>query len=230
MSIFGLMMAARTLSFYANKGSVVQNNLANQATDGFKFDRIIAAYDPATGAPALNRSIDMKQGTFEETGNPFHMALEGPGFFVLDTPDGARLTRNGNFRLNTEHVLVDEANRPVMGQNGPIRLDGNKVELSSDGSVMLDGTAVDQVRLVSVANPEQMGKDGISLFIPNGELQGVDPDVTRLRQFGLETSNVDGVTGIGDMITIQRNFAMNMSAMQSMDKMLETVTTNVGRV
>jgi flagellar basal-body rod protein FlgG len=230
MSLYGVLAAARTLSYYARKSYVVQNNLANQSTDGYKFDRIIGAYDPATGTPAMNRSVDLTQGSLEVTGNPFDLSLEGAGFFVIDTPAGERLTRNGAFGLNTERVLVDAANRPVLGQEGPLTIHGDQVEVQVDGVVMVDGEKVDRLRIVNVANPERMAKEGISLLVPNGPLTDVSVNDTKVRQYGLEQSNVKPIEGMSDMITIQRNFALNMSALTKMDSMLETVTNNLGRV
>ena len=84
----------------------------------------------------LNQSVDMSQGTFEHTGNQLDMALEGPGFFVVDTPNGERLTRNGSFALNIDRVLVDEANRPVLGKEGPLVIHGQEVEVQ----VVLDSS------------------------------------------------------------------------------------------
>jgi flagellar basal-body rod protein FlgF len=229
VSIYGMIMAARTLNALTNRSSVLQNNLANQSTDGYKFDRIIAAFDPATGAPSLARAIDLEQGHLLETSDPFHVALDGPGFFVVQTPNGERLTRNGAFHL-LDGVLVDGASRPVLGQHGPIKIGtGTQIEIGRDGLIRVDGVDVDQLRVVTVAAPGRLSKEGISLFVPNGEMTPADPAETRILQGHLEESNVDAIAGIGELIDIQRSFALTMGAMRTMDAVLETVSKNVGQ-
>ena len=229
MSIYGMIMAARTLNALVHRSNVAQNNLANQATDGFKFDRVIAAFDPASGVPSLGRSIDLKQGHLLETGDSFHVALEGEGFFVVQTPNGDRLTRNGAFRL-VDGVLVDGVDRPVLGQNGPVTIaSGTQIEISPDGTIRVDGVETDRFRVVTVAVPGQLTKEGVSLLVPNGEVTPADPAATRVLQGHLEESNVDAINGLGELIGIQRNFALTMGAMRTMDAVLETVSNNVGK-
>ncbi len=228
MSLFGMFMAARTLTALSRRGSVTQNNLANQSTQGFKFDRIIAAFDPASGAPTLSRATDMGQGALLRTDNPFDMALQGPGFFVIETPNGERLTRNGGFQV-LNGKLVDDAQRPVLGENGSISIDGTDVVLHADGTIMVDGKYVDRIRIVSAPNNADLVKEGIGLFQINGPLGSVSVAETQLVQGHVEESNMNAMAGIGDMIDIQRNFALTMGALRTMDSMLETVTNQVGR-
>ena len=97
MSIYGIKMAARTLGYLTRKSAILQNNLANQATDGFKFDYVFGTNDTGT-SPTLNRAISFANGSLLDTGNPFDLALRGPGFFAVQTPQGERLTRNGYAR------------------------------------------------------------------------------------------------------------------------------------
>ena len=94
MSIYGLHMAARTLTYLTRKSMILQNNLANQSTDGFKLDYSFGTFDPS-GVPTLNRSMKLSQGSFVQTGNAFDVAMDGPGFFVVQGNAGPRLTRNG---------------------------------------------------------------------------------------------------------------------------------------
>lgn len=230
MSLYGMMMAARSLSFYTDQSSVMQNNLANQTTDGFKFDQILGAWDPVSGAPVLNRSVNVKQGEVEQTGNQLDLALQGPGFFVLDTPNGERLTRNGHFSQDREGFLVDEAGRRVLGTDGPILVNEGTVEISDNGLVVVDGEEVAQLRIVTVANPGRLQKEGVHLLVSTEPLVAADRSDVTVRQFAVEQSNVNSIAGIGELITVQRNFMLSMSALTTMDDMLRTVTNDVGRL
>lgn len=229
MPLFGMLMAARSLSALSKRSDVMQNNLANQATEGFKFDRIIAGFDPATGVPSLARTTDLSQGSLLQTDNPFHMALRGPGFFVIDTPNGERLTRNGSFQL-INGALVDHANHPLLGDKGPVVVSGEVLELGADGTVMVDGEVVNRIRMVDVEGIAQLNKDGVSLFTFNDPLVPVNVAETQLVQGHVEESNMNAISGVGDMIEIQRNFALTMGALQTLDSSLEKITNNVGQV
>lgn len=229
MPLFGMLMAARTLSALSRRSDVMQNNLANQSTEGFKFDRIIAGFDPATGVPSLARTTDLSQGSLLQTDNPFHMALRGPGFFVVDTPNGERLTRNGSFQL-IDGMLVDNANRPLLGEKGPIVVNGDTLELGADGTVSVDGTEVNRIRIVNVQGTAQLNKEGISLFNAVDPLVRVNVAETQLVQGHVEESNMNAISGIGDLIEIQRNFAMTMGALTTLDSSLGKITNNVGQV
>ena len=170
----------------------------------------------------------MAQGELLRTDNPLDMALRGPGFFVIETPNGERLTRNGGFQVSNGK-LVDDAQRPVLGENGSISIDGNDVVLSADGAITVDGKYVDRIRIVSAQDNADLVKEGISLFQTNGPLGAVSISETQLVQGHVEESNMNAMAGIGDMIDIQRNFALTMGALRTMDSMLETVTNQIGR-
>jgi len=221
-------MAARMLGYLTRKGQIIQNNLANQATDGFKLDKIYGTFDARFNGPVLNRTVSMQQGPYLQTGNPLDVMLQGPGFFVVRTPNGDRLTRNGSFHLD-HHRLVDQGGQPVLGTDGPIVIDGTEVEISSDGTIVVDDVTVGQLQIVTEAEPTALVKEGDNLFVPD-RMTPADPDTTVVRQFGVEESNVNGVAGIGELIEVQRQFAMMTSTMRSMDDTLAVVTNRVGRV
>lgn len=107
------------------KLEAVSNNLANVDTTGYKKD--VVSFDLKFKAQ-LNK--DFSQGDVTQTGNPFDVALAGPGFFKVETVDGIQYTRNGNFALNSEGVLVDLAGNPVLGQGEQSSLKAGRQKLT----------------------------------------------------------------------------------------------------
>ena len=114
MPIQGILNTARSLSFYTRKQEVVANNLANANSDAFKADRIMARAYPGATFPVPVQTIDLQQGTFRETSRPLDVALSGPGFLVVHTADGDRLTRGGSLQLDPAGRLTDSHGDLVM--------------------------------------------------------------------------------------------------------------------
>jgi flagellar basal-body rod protein FlgF len=143
----------------------VSHNLANASTLGFKREllnnwQLSPPQNPLAGEPEAAqyvdvRSRDLNQGSIHETGKDTDLALQGPGFFKIQTPQGIRYTRNGNFRLNPDLQLVTQEGYQVMGKNGPITLDSLDKDFTFDaeGGVHLDKNLGDQIIVVDFPNP-----------------------------------------------------------------------------
>jgi flagellar basal-body rod protein FlgF/flagellar basal-body rod protein FlgG len=140
------------------------NNLANISTTGYKAPREFynslnaSLSSPARQVSVLNRAIndyavlggarvDIQQGTPERTGNELDLALEGSGFFVVQTKVGLRYTRNGNFRTDANGQLVTARGDPVMGDQGPVQLPDAPVSISPDGTISSQGAVVANLRI-----------------------------------------------------------------------------------
>jgi len=148
--------------------AILTNNLANANTAGFKADRPVFQVEPlpdvvgplaaSEAAPAVMTSLnrfhgrdsaqtqlsavhtDFTQGALRTTGNPLDVALEGRGFFAVQTADGVAYTRQGTFSLNAEGVIVTAHGLPVLGDNGPLRLPPGKIEIDATGRVRVGST------------------------------------------------------------------------------------------
>jgi flagellar basal-body rod protein FlgF len=230
MPLQGILNTARTLSFYARRQEVTANNLANASTDGFKADRVLAHRLNGTTAPVPVVETDLRQGTFRETGRSLDLGLDGDGYFVVATPQGERLTRGGSFRLDTAGRLANSQGDLVLGDGGPIVLQGGKVEVHADGSILVDGQAAGRLRIVSPDQPRQMLKEGFGRYAPGGEVHTVDEDTTHVRQGAVEEANLDSLLSMVDLVTIQRAYAANADALKAMDSVLGAVTNEVGKV
>ena len=131
MPFQGIQDTARTLSFYTRLQQVVANNLANANTEAFKADRMTARLLEGSEAPVPVQAIDFQQGTLRLTGRPLDLAIEGAGFFVVQTENGERLTRGGSLTLDRVGQLIDSEGAPVLGKDGPIVFAGGHMEIGN---------------------------------------------------------------------------------------------------
>ncbi len=227
--ISGILRAASALSFYGRRQEVTANNLANTNTAGFKADRIIAARPSDLTHPVPVEETDLSQGSLRITERPLDLALEGPGFLVVETGGGERLVRGGSLRLDGAGQLVAEEGVPVLGEQGAIVILGSGVTIDAEGAVSSDGRFIDRLRLVRPGEGAVLMKEGAGRFrLDRGELGGA-PDV-RVRQGQLEEANLDAVSGMVSLVEIQRAYGAAATALKTMDSVLGAVTTEVARV
>ncbi len=224
--------AARALRYFQRLQETLANNLANAPTDGFKGDLMFGQLLGNSVAPTPMQTLNMTQGSLRETGGLYDLALEGQGFFVAGTAAGERLTRGGALHLDPGGMLVDAQGDPLMGVDGPIVVPGDgseSFEVQADGVVLVNGARIGQLRLENVTDPANIEKEGLGRFLATGPTEAVNIADTRVRQGSIEESNVDTINGMIDLITIQREYQANMTALQALDGQLETVANNIGR-
>lgn len=229
MTIPGILRTARTLTYYERMQEMTANNLANVSSDGFKADRMTAHLEAGAGAPTPVTQMDLSQGTFRETGRPLDLALDGQGFFVVGTARGERLTRGGGFRLDGAGTLTDQHGDPVLGKNGPVVITGGDVEVRADGTVVVDNTAVDALRLETVADPATLRKEGGGHLSSTAPTMAADGATLRVRQGAIEEANLDAIHGMVDLVTIQRAYSANINVLRAMDGVLSTVANDLAR-
>ncbi|MPN46706.1 Flagellar basal-body rod protein FlgG [bioreactor metagenome] len=163
------------------------------------------------------------------TGNDFDLAIDGKGFFAVETPNGVRYTRNGTFTKNIVGDLINNEGYRVLGQNGPIRINGNKMTVADDGRVFVDGVEAGRLQVVEFANEKQLTKEGSSLYIAAADSQSQQA-TGRVCQGFTEGSNVNVVAEMVNLINGYRAYETNAKTVQSQDQMLEKAVTEVGRV
>lgn len=235
--------------------TTISNNLANVATVGFKKDRVVfedlfyqIQRQPGTQADELNQVPSgiqvgtgvringtqkvFTEGPTETTGNELDIAINGQGFFQIESPDGEILfTRNGQFQLNAESLLVNGNGLPL-AQNIAIPDNTTKVTIGTDGTVTAvvagDAAPVElgQILTVNFVNPAGLEALGGNLFrqtAASGEpVEGVPGEEARgkLQQFTVESSNVSVVDEMVSMIAVQRAYEMNAKVVSAADGML----------
>lgn len=202
---------------------VIATNIANSSTPSFKaerlmFEEVVAGKAPYAGSGGSQRGLsfvrdfgmlrDTADGGLMQTGNTLDLALNGPGYFVVETPAGPRYTRNGNFRLDQDgrivtsdgHALLDGQNRPVSVPPGETR-----IEISAKGAVTTESGEVGRIQVVSFADEQALRKLGSGLYDTDQEPQPVAA-TTEVRQGMIEGSNVRAVAEITTMMEVMRRY------------------------
>lgn len=247
----GIYTAATAMISQRRRMDVVTSNLANATTPGYKEDTLLSRSfqdllvqrinDPAVVGAApevgpMNTGIhvDMvatsfEQGVIEQTGRDLDLALEGPGFFTVQTPDGERYTRSGSFRVSAAGELETISGHRVLGENGPIPVSDASFSVDSSGTVRSDA-GVFQLRISGFDDLGVLRKDGSGLYsIYGGGEPGTDMD-TVVRQGALEQSNVDLAGQMVEMIEITRSHELNQRIVRMMDEKLGKSVSEIGRL
>lgn len=204
----------------------IANNLANANTTGFKKD--VLSFDHLL---KTHQEANMTQGNISHTGNALDLALSGEGFFKVSTPDGIRYTRNGKFYLNAEGQLSTTSGHSVLGEGGPITIEGTDVSVDDSGRISVDGEEVDTLAVVSFAEPELLQKQGDSYYMYTGDDgEGPRPQETFVKQGYVEQSNVIVTQEMIKMIETLRHFESYQKVLQTFDETDAKVINDVGKL
>ena len=153
----------------------------------------------------------------------------GMGFFTVNTPQGQRFTRNGNFKLQ-DGLLVTGDGCKVQGLKGDIHLTGSNFEVSQDGFVKIDGKVEDRLKITTFLNTRDLEKEGAS-YLKGAPGKGIVLDRgIHTRQGFLEMSNVNTVQEMVDMLTVSRNYEANQKLLQSEDHLLQKTANELGKI
>lgn len=226
--INGMTQAAHALRYWEVRQQAVANNLANVSTDGFKAERVFARM-LEDAVPVADGATDFTPGTLRVTGEPLDLALEGEGFFVVDGPQGERLSRGGSFRLDDEGRITDARGNLLLGEGGPILVTEGVVEIARSGEVRVDGEVVDRLRLERVPSDVRLQHEAGTLFLPDPTREAMDPAIRPVRQGSIEESNVSSVEAMVDMISIQRAYSAVQNAVQTLDGIRATISSEIAR-
>jgi len=206
----------------------ISNNMANLSTNAFRKD--IISFSEALSMNYVSET-DITPGPVRHTGNDLDVALEGQGFFKVQTPKGVRYTRDGAFNLNAQGVLVTRSGDVVLGENGPITIAGGKMTITNDGQVVVDGTQVDKLMLVEFKRPQLLSKEGSSYYFHQGpESEVLAAAETDVKQSYLEGSNVNPTAEMIKMIEAFRSFESAQKGIQSIDEMTGKMINDQGMV
>jgi flagellar basal-body rod protein FlgF len=238
--IKGLYTSATAMRQGIIRQEMTANNLANAGTTGFKRDRffaeelIAAQTDKVTTDPLSSQAgkwTEYSQGAFVPTSAGLDFALQSEGFFVVSDGQSEFYTRDGHFERNSEGQLVDLQGRTVQGEGGNVTLPAGLVTSSADGRLSVDGVPVDRLRVVAFDNPQSLQKASGSAFTKSPQTASEVPvENPVVRQGFLESSNVDTVKEMVEMISTARNYEINAKLLTTQDATLQHSVNEVGRV
>lgn len=231
----GLLESTETLLAQEQRLNQVSNNLANVDTPGFKKENVTfwemlykANQNRQRVGKALRINTIQEQGVVQKTDNPLDVAISGDGFFKVQTPAGIRYTRAGNFQRNNIGQLVTPAGYPVVGDGGPIAIEGQKVDIAPDGRLFVDGAQVNTLAIATYEDPRDMIKEGENLFRLKDNAQEQVPLNFVLQQGHLEKSNVNTVTEMTEMIDLYRAYESQQKAIRAVDDLDDLAVRRVG--
>jgi flagellar basal-body rod protein FlgG len=249
----------------------ISNNLANVDTTSYKRDIAVSKNFPelllrrmdddgvyknpfgsADVAPVIGKIglgvemnelfTDFEQGSFKPTAGDSDFALEGKGFFAVETPAGERYTRNGNFTVGVEGYLMTKEGFPVLGENGRLYLKDSKFTVNKNGEVYArpisntdkDPVLLDRLKLVTFDNDRFIQKQGSSLYkdteVSGPAISAEGKNRPIVAQGFVEASNVNVVNEMVQMIEVNRAYEANQKTVQSEDTMMQKLWGDVVRV
>jgi flagellar basal body rod protein FlgG len=190
-------------------------DIANSATAGYKAERAGAAavnrpfaaiLESAVDTAPLPGKTDFRPGVIASTGRDLDVAIDGRGFFAVETPAGARYTRNGHFERRADGGLVTGDGMPVLGENGPIKLGTGQVAVLADGTITAGGTVAGRLQVVDFEDYQGLGREEAGRFrAPAGA--ATRPVSQRLVRGGaLEQANVSVVDRMASLSEVTRGF------------------------
>jgi flagellar basal body rod protein FlgG len=214
-------------------------DLANVSTAGYKTERMAkmasdrdqfaTALEAAVDVVGAGTKIDFRPGTIATTGRDLDAAIEGSGFFEIETARGVRYTRNGSFHRRADGVLTTAEGEPVMGESGEISLGTAAVAIGPDGTITSGNAVVGRLRVVEFASDRDLIRESGSRF---KALTGAEPAEVEAKVIGgaLEQSNVSIVDRMAAMTELSRGFeALQRGMSLLMNDLDSRVISELGR-
>lgn len=249
----GLYLAGTGMLVQRSKMDVITNNIANAETLGYKQDSLLSRSfedmmisrmnDPSvinrrrdvgplgTGVHIDEVFTSFSQGTPEQTGLTTDLCLTGNAFFVVNTPQGERYTRAGNFTLDAQGYLLDANGNQVQGQGGAIQLESERFLVNEQGQIIdFDtGAQIGALRLVGFENPEGLRKAGDNYFTDFGGSGPREPENAQVLQGYIESSNVNIAQEMVDMIVTSRAYETNQRSARMIDETLGRAVNDIAK-
>ena len=199
-------------------------DIANANTSGYKTERttdaqasrpqFAAVLQTAIDVAPGGRKLNVANGPINTTGRDLDVAIEGSGFFVVQTAAGPRYTRNGRFSVSADGTLVTEDGSTVQGTGGAIKLTKGEVSVDPDGTIKTGGTVAGKLSVVQFADPTQLMRESGANFRTDAEAQPVAN--VSVKGGALEESNVSVVERVAELTTVKRSFEALQKALSLM--------------
>jgi flagellar basal-body rod protein FlgF len=239
ISASGMLAQRRTMD-------VLSNNLANLDTIGFKRDNLMSRSfsdmligrinDPESNSSNIGKlsmgihadeiATDFEQGPMVGTARTADLALAGDGFFVVETPQGLRFTRSGNFQVDSSGYLCTQEGYYVRSATGRIKVGSQDFSADQNGTIK-SAAGTFKLQIVKFTDNSVLRKVGSNLYAGPGTAQNA---TCAVQQGYLEGSNVDLSTEMVNMISVSRNYESNQRMVTMLNDTLEKTVNEVGRV
>lgn len=250
--IKGLYAAASAMLAGVNRQQAIAHDVANMETPGFKQVltslkdfmntnvNISNPNDPnrsfsnlgdlGLGVESVPDTTDYTQGAMMDTGNPLDVALDGPGFFRVKTPDGERYTRDGRFILDTSGSLITVDGYFVLNSSGaPIKLTDGEINFADDGTITVNGDAAGQLGIASFLDPrKELVRDDNNTFIAKGTPTGTEKGI--VVQSYLESSNSNAASLMTQLVQVTRSYEAAQQLVANQDELLGKTISSLGRI
>ena len=211
--------------------ALLSNNLANVATPAYKRDDLaLTPSSPAATAVAANgRTVpadtqamfaftDFSAGPIHQTGRGLDVALDGRGFFAVQTPNGVRYTRAGNFSVSADGYLMTANGQQVLGDAGPIIVGNARATVTPDGVVRDGDRVLGTLRVNDFDDLTRLVKDGGNVYRADAEQTPTAAKGCRTVGGALESANVNPVETMVGMIDLLRTYEAAQRAIQAVDE------------
>jgi len=224
---------------------VVANNIANVDTSGFKGERMMFVEHLVKSKGGENlisprlayvRDIatmtDERAGAIDPTGNPLDVAIQGEGYFAVQTPTGERYTRNGRFQLDNTGQLVNQLGQPVLADGGsPIVFapEDHEIVISRDGTVSTNNGEVGKLRVVKFANEQKLERTSGAQFIASADNAPQKVDRPSVIQGSVENSNIEPIIEMANMISVHRAYDAVRSFIDREDERQKTMIRDLAQ-
>lgn len=217
----------------------IANNIANASTTGYRAEGIVfsehiaglgRAHASLSMPFAQGRNTSLEQGSLSQTGGRFDLAIEGEGFFLIQTPEGERLSRNGHFTPNENGDLVTADGYPVLDAGGaPVFIPQGVagVSIGADGTISADGQPIGQIGVFLPDDPNRLVREDGVRFRTEG---GIAPAPSaRVVQGFVEESNVNPILEVSRMIEVQRAYELGQSFLDLEDERIRNMIREIHR-
>jgi len=240
-----LYQAAAAMNASSRWQEAIAENLAGSTIPGSRkqeisFSSVAAGMAPGRAGlpgsgyviPNATSAINFQQGLLRPTNLPTDLAVEGPGFFEVQLPNGSHaFTRDGELQLNAQGQLVTKQGYLVMSDAGPLQLDpanSAPVSVSATGELSQGGALKGRLQLVEFRQPNQLESIGGGCFVATGTAQAAPAQSSQVRQGFLESANTSPTTEMVSLIAAMRMFEANQKVLQMQDERMGRVITDVG--
>jgi flagellar basal body rod protein FlgG len=236
----GMFQAAAAMNANARWQDVISSNLASGSVPGFKKDEVsfeaiqagMMGVDGPNGAngfmlPRSSTSVNWRDGEFRHTGVNTDVAIEGPGFFEVQLPDGSlAYTRDGEFGFNSDGQLITKDGSLVLGDGGPFQMDldlGTPLSISPTGEMSQGTEKMGNLKVVNFNDSRLLQRSGSYFFANAPELVTMQLDNVRLRPESIEGSNTSPMSEMTNLITSMRMFETNSKLLKMQDERMGKV-------